>query len=56
MFGSALLGTAEHTARPWRIHQITKDFHVLDVWALPTPGGPDDFPLIAMTVTTIIKT
>jgi hypothetical protein len=44
MFDSALLGPAEHTSRPWRIHEIAKDFHVLDVWALPTPGGPDDFP------------
>jgi uncharacterized protein DUF2867 len=43
MFGSALLGTAEHTTRPWRIHEIAKDFRVLDVWALPTPGGRDDF-------------
>ncbi len=32
-----------HTSRPWRIHQIAPDFDVLDVWALPTPGGPDDF-------------
>ncbi|MET7801160.1 DUF2867 domain-containing protein [Streptomyces decoyicus] len=31
-----------HTSRPWRIHEITGDFHVEDVWALPTPGGPDD--------------
>jgi hypothetical protein len=46
MFGSAPLNTAEHTARPWRIHQIANDFRVLDVWALPTPGGPDDFPLL----------
>jgi uncharacterized protein DUF2867 len=33
-----------HTARPWRIHEITRDFRLEDVWALPTPGGPDDFP------------
>ncbi|MFC9437388.1 DUF2867 domain-containing protein [Nocardia sp. NPDC057030] len=33
-----------HTGHPWRIHEITKDFRVEDVWALPTPGGPDDFP------------
>jgi hypothetical protein len=44
MFGAALLGTAEHTSRPWRIHEIAKNFRVLDVWALPTPGGPGDFP------------
>src|SRR4029453_1932187 len=31
-----------HTSRPWRIHEIAGDFHVEDVWALPTPGGPDD--------------
>lgn len=34
---------AEHTSRPWRIHEITRGFEVEDVWALPTPGGPDDF-------------
>ncbi len=33
-----------HTARPWRIHEIAGDFRLEDVWALPTPGGPDDLP------------
>ena len=33
-----------HTSRLWRIHELTRDFRVEDVWALPTPGGPDDFP------------
>jgi hypothetical protein len=33
-----------HTSRPWRIHEITPDFRLEDVWALPTPGGPNDFP------------
>jgi hypothetical protein len=33
-----------HTSRPWRIHELTDDFRLEDVWALPTPGGPDDFP------------
>jgi hypothetical protein len=38
-----------HTSRPWRIHELTPDFRVQDVWALPTPGGPDDFPrLVAL--------
>lgn len=32
-----------HTCRPWRIHEIAHDFRLEDVWALPTPGGPDDF-------------
>ena len=35
-----------HTSRPWRIHEIAPDFRVEDVWALPTPGGPDDFHLL----------
>jgi hypothetical protein len=33
-----------HTSRPWRIHDLTRDFRLEDVWALPTPGGPGDFP------------
>jgi hypothetical protein len=31
-----------HTSRPWRVHELTKDFELEDVWRLPTPGGPDD--------------
>jgi hypothetical protein len=39
-----------HTSRPWRIHELTRDFRLEDVWALPTPGGgPDDFPLLVET-------
>jgi hypothetical protein len=34
----------EHISRPWRIHELTRDFQIEDVWALPTPGGPGDFP------------
>ena len=33
-----------HTSRSWRIHELTGDFRLEDVWALPTPGGPSDFP------------
>ncbi|MEV5982542.1 DUF2867 domain-containing protein [Streptomyces sp. NPDC052114] len=40
------LPNTAHTSRPWRIHEITPDFRLYDVWALPTPGGPDDFPLL----------
>jgi len=32
------------TAQPWRIHELTREFGLEDVWALPTPGGPGDFP------------
>jgi hypothetical protein len=38
------LPESAHTSRPWRIHEIAPDFHLEDVWALPTPGGPGDFP------------
>ncbi len=38
------LPNTAHTARPWRIHELTGDFRLEDVWALPTPGGRDDFP------------
>ncbi|MGH2896426.1 MAG: DUF2867 domain-containing protein [Solirubrobacteraceae bacterium] len=40
------LPTTAHTSQPWRIHEIAPDFRIEDVWALPTPGGPDDFPLL----------
>jgi hypothetical protein len=43
MYGMRLPNSA-HSSRPWRIHELTRDFRVEDVWALPTPGGPDDFP------------
>ncbi len=44
---SIRLPEAEHTDRPWRIHEIAPDFEVEDVWAFRTPGaGPDDFPLM----------
>jgi hypothetical protein len=39
-----MLPKTAHTSRPWRIHEIAPDFRLEDVWALPTPGGPDDFP------------
>ena len=44
MLGIAPLDKTEHMTRPWRIHDLTKDFQVLDVWALPTPGSEGDFP------------
>lgn len=40
------LPSTAHTSRPWRIHELTHDFRLEDVWALPTPGGPDEFPLL----------
>jgi hypothetical protein len=38
------LPDSAHTSKPWRIHELTPDFQLEDVWAMPTPGGPDDFP------------
>jgi len=44
------LPNTAHTSRPWRIHELTRDFRLEDVWALPTPGGPDEFPrLVQLT-------
>ena len=40
------LPNSAHTSQPWRIHEITYDFRLEDVWALATPGGPEDFPLL----------
>jgi hypothetical protein len=33
-----------HTSRPWRIHELTRDFRLEDVWELPWRGAPEDFP------------
>jgi hypothetical protein len=40
------LPKAAHTSQAWRIDEIVPDFRLEDVWALPTPGGPNDFPLL----------
>ncbi len=39
-----------HISRPWRIHDIMRDFRLEDVWALPTPGGRDDFPRLVQEI------
>jgi hypothetical protein len=44
------LPPSAHTSQPWRIHALAPDFALEDVWALPTPGGPDDFPRLAELV------
>jgi hypothetical protein len=40
------LPNTAHTSRPWRIHELVPDFRLEDVWALPTPGAADEFPLL----------
>src|SRR5262245_61156252 len=44
------LPNGAHTSRPWRIHELTRDFRLEDVWALPTPGGRDDFPRLVQAI------
>src|SRR5215212_5521645 len=39
------LAKSAHTSRPWRIHEVAPDFRLEDVWALPTPGEHEEFPL-----------
>jgi len=46
------LPDSEHLGRPWRIHAIAPDFTVEDVWALPTPGGPDDLARLVELIAT----
>jgi hypothetical protein len=40
------LPNTAHTSQPWRIHEIAGDFRLEDVWALPTPGRADEFPIL----------
>ena len=42
-----------HSGRPWRIHELTRDFRLEDVWALPTPGGREDFARLVDVVLTL---
>jgi hypothetical protein len=44
------LPKSAHTSQPWRIHEVAPDFRLEDVWALPTPGGPDDFPRLVRQI------
>ena len=47
------LPASAHAEHPWLVHEITGDFVLEDVWALPTPGGgPDDFPLLVSVLDT----
>ena len=44
------LPSTAHASRAWRIHEFTGDFRLEDVWALPTPDGPDDFPRLVQAM------
>src|SRR5262249_2631619 len=45
------LPDAAHTSQPWRIHALTPDFRLEDVWALPTSGGRDDLGRLVQWMT-----
>jgi hypothetical protein len=45
------LPAGAHTARPWRIHELTPDFRVEDVWALTVPPGVDNVADAAAALT-----
>jgi hypothetical protein len=48
---STRLTDAAHVSVPWRIHDLTPDFRLEDVWALPCRGTVEDFSgLVAMIV------
>ena len=38
------LPNTAHSSQPWRIHELTEDFEIEDVWALSTPGDAGDLP------------
>ena len=47
------LPNAAHTTQSWRIHELTPDFALEDVWELPGRGGPGDFQrLVEMIAST----
>jgi hypothetical protein len=39
-----------HTSRPWRIHELTPDFRVEDVWQLPVEGARADLPRVVEVI------
>jgi Protein of unknown function (DUF2867) len=47
------LPDSAHTARPWRIHELTHDFRLEDVWALAAPDGPQPFPRLVRLIASL---
>jgi hypothetical protein len=46
------LPNAVHESRPWRVREITQDFTLEDVWALPAHGRAEDFETLLELMTT----
>ena len=40
-----------HRSQPWRIHELTHDFRLEDVWDLPASGRAEDFPRLVELMT-----
>jgi hypothetical protein len=38
------LPDSAHTSQPWRIHELTRDFRLEDVWSVEAAGGRERFP------------
>jgi hypothetical protein len=47
------LPNAEHAAQPWRIHEITSDFRLEDLWALPQVGDPNEFAQLVRLIASL---
>lgn len=47
------LPNGEHERHPWLIAQIAPDFELIDAWALPACGGPDEFATLLEIVTAL---
>jgi hypothetical protein len=47
------LPNTAHTSSPWRIHELTPDFRLEDVWELPGVGGRDDFPRLVALIASL---
>lgn len=55
-YGSKQVGrvpNSTHEARPWRIRELTPDFVLEDVWALPVWGGASDFPMLLEVISSL---
>jgi hypothetical protein len=44
------LPNSEFLSQGWRIGECTRDFHLEDVWALPTPGERGDFTQLVQLI------
>ncbi len=47
------LPNTAYTSHPWRIHELTPDFRLEDVWELPGSGRPEDFPQLVGLITSL---